>query len=323
MHRLFISFFLIVAILLPTSSPRAELIDRIVAIVNDDIITFSDLNREGAALFRRITQEAPPEQVEMALLQAREEMLSSLIDKMIVEQRAEKMGVSVSEEEIDRAVARMIARNDTTPEKFFQQLQMMGSSEQDYRSLIKNQMLQQKLVEYEIRSRVVITEEKMKEYYEQHYAQKLESGAYHILQMGFAWQDESEGAKEKARSLAESVREKAVSGQDFRALARQHSELPSAVDGGDIGIFKKDEMASYMKKAIVTMQPGQISPVVETPSGYQFFKLLSDHGDVRLQASYESVKDEIEQKLQREAMTSHFEKWVKELRDQAYIKKML
>src|SRR3990167_8088983 len=72
---------------------RAEMVDRIVAIVNDDVITFSDLNREGAALFRRITQEAPPDQVERTLLKAREEMLSSLIDKLIVAQRAKKMGI--------------------------------------------------------------------------------------------------------------------------------------------------------------------------------------------------------------------------------------
>jgi peptidyl-prolyl cis-trans isomerase SurA len=87
------------------------MVDRIIAIVNDDVITFSDLNREGAALFRRITQEAPPDQVEMALLRAREEVLSSLIDRLIVEQRAKKLGISVGNAEVD-AIAEYRTQQD-------------------------------------------------------------------------------------------------------------------------------------------------------------------------------------------------------------------
>ncbi|MGV1099282.1 peptidylprolyl isomerase [Thiovibrio sp. JS02] len=324
--KIFSSIFLIpffLFTLLTPSFAEAELVDRIVAIVNDDVITFSDLSREGAALFRKITQQAPPEQVETALLQAREEMLSNLIDKLIVEQRAAKMGVSVGDAEVDGAIERIIARNNITPEKFRQQIELMGTTEQDYRGLIRNQILQDRLVDYEIRSRVVITEERMKEYYEKHYADKTRDEAYHILQMGFAWKDDSPAARAEARQRAEEVREQAAGGQDFRTLARQHSELPSAADGGDIGVFKKEELNAAMKQSILSLRPGEISPIEETPAGYQFFKLLSDHGDIRLQGSYESVKEEIRKRLYEEDLNNQFQKWVKELRDEAYIKKML
>ncbi len=302
---------------------QAEMVDRIIAIVNDDVITFSDLNREGAALFRRITQEAPPDQVEMALLRAREEVLSSLIDRLIVEQRAKKLGISVGNPEVDGAISRIIERNKTTAEKFWQQMALMGSNEQDYRELIRSQVLRERLIDYEIRSRVVVNEERIREFYEKNYAQKIKEDSYHVLQMGFVWKENTQAAKDDARRRAEEAHQHALAGQDFRTLARQSSDLPSAKDGGDIGVFKRTEMAPYMKASILGLQAGQISAIQETPAGYQFFKLLSDRGDVGLQASYESVKEQIRQRLYEEALSSHFQKWVKELRDQAYIKKIL
>lgn len=302
---------------------QAEMVDRIIAIVNDDVITFSDLSREGAALFRKITQEAPPEQVERTLLKAREEVLSSLIDKLIVAQRAKKLGISVGDPEVDNAIARIIERSKTTPEKFWQQMTLLGSNQHDYRELVRSQILQDRLIDYEIRSRVVVNEERIREYYEKNYAQKMKEDAYHVLQMGFVWKENTPAAKEDALRRAEEARQQALAGQDFRSLARKSSDLASAKDGGDIGVFKKSEMAPYMKTNILGLQPGQISAILETPAGYQFFKLLSDRGDVGLQVSYEAVKEQIRQRLYEETMNSQFQKWVKELRDQAYIKKIL
>lgn len=310
--------------LLSLSSPmllHADLVDRIVAVVNDDIITFSDLNNQGKPFFKRIREQAPPHEVDDALLAARQEMLSSLIDKLIIEQRAQQLGILVSEDEVDNAFENILARNNTTRENFSKELKIMGGSEKAYRDSLKNQILQSKLINYEIRSKIVITEEKIKEYYTQNYTQKTVEGAYHILQMGFTWGEEQ--SKEEAAQKAADIRSMVIDDGNFRELAKKFSNLPSAADGGNIGVFKKDELAPYMKRAILDLQPGQISPVVETPSGYQFFKLLSNKGNVKAQASYESVKDEIKNILYQQETESQYQKWVTELRGQAYIKKLL
>jgi peptidyl-prolyl cis-trans isomerase SurA len=309
--------------LFASGTSQAELIDRIVAIVNDDIITFSDLTREGAPLFRRISQEAPPDQVEPALIQAREEMLANLIDKLIVEQRAEEVGISVSPEEVDTALERILDRNSTTLEEFRRNLELMGSDEEQYRKILRSQVIQSKLISYEIRSKVVITEEKIREFYEKNYLDKKESDAYHILQMGFTWKEDTPAARLDARQTAEGIRAKVLAGEDFRELARRFSQLPSAVDGGDIGVFKKDELASYMKSSILGLKSGEISQIVETPSGFQFFKILSSEGNVMAQVSFAEVENPIREKLYQESLDIQFEKWVKELKEQAYIKKML
>lgn len=301
----------------------AEIVDRVVAVVNDDIITFSDLSREGASLFKRITQQAPPEQVNGALIQARQEILSSLIDKLIVEQRAAKLDITVSEPEIDEAINRILARNKISRDKFLHDLELMGSNEKQYRNSLRIQILQNKLVGQEIRAKVVITEEKIKEYYEKHYTDTVSPDSYHILQMGFSWKENTPAAKSEALAKAEEARRLVLGGDDFRSVARKMSDLPSAADGGDIGVFKKEELSPSMKQHVLSLAPGQLSPIVETFTGYQLFKLLSDKGNIRAQQPLDAVHDEIRDLLYQQTMEAQYSKWVKELRDEAYIKTML
>jgi peptidyl-prolyl cis-trans isomerase SurA len=100
--------------------------------------------------------------------------------------------------------------------------------------------------------------------------------------------------------------------------------LPSAADGGDIGLFKKDEMAAYMKDVILAMHPGEISPIVEAGNAFQFFKLLSMRdGDIVVKAPYETVREEIRDILYRQEMEEQYNIWVKSLREKAYIKILL
>ncbi len=142
------------------------------------------------------------------------------------------------------------------------------------------------------------------------------------MQMGFTW-DKDAANKVDAKKRAERVRTLVANGQDFRSLAQKFSDLPSAADGGDLGVFEEDEMASYMRNAVIDLNPGAISEVVETPSGYQFFKLLSSkNGQIVVQASFESVKNEIRKKLYEQKLKEDFESWAKSLKDNAYIKKL-
>ena len=304
---------------------HAEVVDRIVAIVNDDIITYSELNKEGQALFKRITAEAPLWQVEPSLKKAREETLERLIDKLILQQRAKEYGVSVSDEELDAAINNIMASNNVNIDEFKAEIERAGHSFEGYKETIRTQIIQSKLVSIEVRSKVVITEEKVNEYYNQHYVKKSDHDGYHILQIGFVWgETASSSTKEEAKSKAELVRKRIVNGEDFTELAKMSSELPSATDGGDIGVFSEEELATYMRDVIITMRPGDISPVVETPVGYQFFKLLSvKKGDLIVQEPYENVKEKIKEQLYEEELKTHFEKWVTKLREEAYIKKTL
>lgn len=320
-------------LLLLLAAPFAHgdhLVDRVVAVVNDEVITLSELEKQGREFFDRIKSESPAGEVDKALKKAQFEVLSSLIDKSIVRQQAEKQSISVSEQELDAAIDQILARNSVTIEDFKKELAEMHISEQDYRNNLRDQILQSKLIGLEVRSRIVIIEDDIKSYYQKEYAQEKGGSGYYILQMGFTWRNsislETAGfdTKQEARKRAEEIRARVLDGENFMGLAKAYSNLPSAVDGGDIGFLEKDEMAAHMKDTILAMQPGAISPIVEAGNTFQFFKLLfMRDGELVVKAPYEAVREEIKENLYRREVEELHKVWVKNLRDQAYIKILL
>jgi peptidyl-prolyl cis-trans isomerase SurA len=327
--RIIFSVFLL-STFFPFPSYGDHLVDRVVAVVNNDVITLSELEKAGREFFERIKMQAPAAEVDRALEKAREEVLSSLVDKYIVRQQAEKLSITVADQEVDTAVDQILARNNATIEDFKKELAAMKISEQEYRDNLRDQIMQSKLISYEVRSRIVIIEDDIKAYYEKEYTAAKGEGGYHILQMGFTWRNtvtlEEAGfdTKEAAEEKAKEIRARVLDGESFMELAKAFSNLPSARDGGDIGLFEKDEMAAYMKDVILAMHPGEISPIVETGNAYQFFKLLSvNEGDIVVKAPYESVREEIRDVLYRQKMEEQYNLWVKSLREEAYIKILL
>lgn len=300
-----------------------DVVDRCVAIVNDDVITLSEVNEEGKNLFQRVAEQAPPSERAEALKQVRKTVVDKLIDKKIMYQEAKKANLSVSEEEIDRALEHIMTRNKTTQEQFLAQLTEMGITEEQYRKNLKSQVLSSKLVNYEVRSKVIISESKIIDYYDNHYTERVGEGGFYILQMGFIWDNdvpESETLKKAAKEKAGRIQSLAVADKDFRELARQYSELPSAADGGDIGVVKKDDMSTIMFNTISETKPGKISQIIETPSGYQFFKVLSSQeGQIITKVPYESVKDEIYDTMYQQEIEARFEDWLKKTKSQSYI----
>ena len=321
-----ILILLLSLLVLQASAVQANIIDSCVAVVNDDVITLSEVNEAGKPIFQRVAEEVPPEQLAEALKQARQTVIDKLIEKRLLVQQAEQMQISVSDEDVNRALAQILERNTTTMEQFKSELARMGVDEQQYRENLRDQILGSKLINYEVRSKVIVPEEQIIDYYDQHYTEQVGEGGYYILQIGVI--PDKEGmdadpaeAKKAAGKKAERILSLAMGGQDFKQLARQYSDLPSAVDGGDIGAFRKDEMAEYMRDAVTSLKPGEISPVVESPNGYMIFKLLSSQeGKIITKVPYESVKEEIRSTLYQQEMEKRYDSWLKEIRSQAYIK---
>jgi len=331
-ERLTISLILILSVIISSSNTRAELVDRVVAEVNEEVITLSELNAESAAYMRKILVEVPPENREAAINQLHQEVINSLIDKTLIAQEAAKQGITVSEEEVDNAIDNIIASSNMPKEVFFEKIQESGLDIATYRSNIQSQIFQNKVITRNVRSKIVITDEMILDFYDTHYTQHVGEGGYYLLQIGMSWenseslQSDTPLYKNKlaAENRAKRVHRLAQSGQDFQELARQFSDLPSAVDGGDIGVFQEEDMASYMKDAVTTLKPGEISDIIETPVGYQFFKLLSSsEGGIVIQAPFDTVKNEISDLLFQQEMKKQIDEWLTDMRSSAYIKIML
>ncbi|MDU9050930.1 MAG: SurA N-terminal domain-containing protein [Candidatus Electrothrix sp. Rat3] len=304
---------------------QSDIIDSSVAVVNEDVITLSDINKIGKAIFRQIAEEAPPEQREEALKQARKKIITQLIENKLLTQQATALHISVAEPEIDRAQEQVLQRNGFSSEDFKAELKKMGLNQAQYRETLRDQILRSKLINYEVRSKVVIPDEEIQKYFEQQYSETKAEG-YYLLQLGVSWADTAKTsnvltAKEAARKQVEAAHNLAKQGVKFKDLARQYSNLPSAADGGDLGFFKKNEMAAYMRDAVTALQPGAISPIIERPDSYMFFKILSNgQEEGKDRVLDENMKEEIRNKLYKQEAEERYKKWLEKIRSEAYIK---
>ena len=327
-----ISFLpLFFCLLLLPAVTLANVVDRTVAVVNEDTITLSEVNELGNSFFQKVTEQTPANQLPEALQHVREAVIDKLIDKKLLLQEAKKLNIRVSDEDVESALQRLLASNKTTMEQFRKEIGSMGMNEKQYREDLREQILSSKLINSEIRSKVVISEDKIKNYYAniQNTEKITVSGDYYLLQIGCLWgakgRDGASPTKAEAKAKAEKVRNLAMKGDDFKTLAKQYSDLPSAADGGDLGVFQKDEIAAYIRDAVNNLKPGEVSQLVETENGYQFFQLLANQGQSQEgktidKAPYESVREEIREKLSQQAMEIRFKEWMKSIRDKAYIK---
>ncbi len=325
-------WWLLICLMLP-SLAGAEVVDRVVAEVNNDVITLSEVEEAGKGILRKIALEVPAQDRLSAIEQLRKDILRSLIDKKLIQQEAAKQGVVVSEQEVDQSFEQVLRANNLSREELLDQLNENGIYEADYRDNLRTQIYQNKLLNRDVRSKIVITEEAILDYYDTSYTKHIPEGGYYLLQIGIGW-GETEGEdldpalleqrKQSARQRADRVHKLALSGKDFKELASKFSDLPSAAEGGDIGVFEEDEMASYMQAAVTTLTPGEVSRIIETPVGYQFFKLLSSkEGGIVMQAPYAEVKEDIREKLYSEALKSEFDEWIGNIRENAYVRTSL
>jgi peptidyl-prolyl cis-trans isomerase SurA len=305
---------------------RAELLEKVVAVVNGEVITQTELEAEGRKLFLQLRQSTPAAELDNTLAAARRQVLSNLIDDLLISQKAKELRVDVTEAELDSAIAKISTDNNMTEAELLAELARSGRSLVEYRRKLADQIRHSKLVSYEVRSKIVISEEKAREYYATVYAQRQTPPGYHLLQIGLTWGTPESAAdtQAKARQKAAGLRKLAVAGQDFRELARSFSELPSAKDGGDLGFFTEDEMAAEVRAVIVGLEPGRISEVIATPNSYQFYLVLARNlnGAPEFPPFAESSA-EIFELLRQEELATRYKKWLAEIKEQAIIKELL
>ena len=329
--KLLLLFFPILALLL-AGNATGQIIDRVAAVVNDDVILVSDVEDAGRAYFEQIKQKTPADALQEALRNARQEVLEGLIGKALVAQKAKKDKVLVTDDDLRESFNTMVKRSGLTEQQFNDKLKESGITRAEYEKNLRYQILQEKLINSEVRSKIIITDDMVKDYYDKH-ADDYSKGksGYSLLQIGFTWgksQDSRKSApnlfadREEARKQAEKIHKLAEDGNDFSELAKKYSTLPSAVDGGDIGVLQADDMAADMRDAIVGLKPGQISALIESSSGYQFFKLVANKDGVDPNSTYDAAKEKIRETLYQQQVKAEFTTWVKKLQEQAYIKKM-
>jgi len=298
----------------------AETVDRIVAIVNNDIITLYELNQSLQPYAERIKKLGySSNQEHKMLFKVREEILRKLVDEKIKDQQIKRLHIVVSEQEVDQTIERIKEINYYTDEEFRAGLKAEGLTMDEYRERLKEQLLRSKLVNREIKSKIVITNEDIKTYYDSHSEKYGGETKYHlgnILMKVSGLADAIE--KRRVKEEMEAILAKLKDGEPFENLVAAYSESPLASEGGDLGLFALDKLSPTLREAVKDIKAGELTPVLDTEHGYQIF-LVQEVIQTPVKP-LETVTPEIERILFDKIVDERFQAWLEELSEQSHIK---
>jgi len=304
------------------SAAEAAVVDRIVAVVNEDVITLYDIETLVRPLVQNIkAQRLPPEREQQTLAQLRSEMLNNLIDTKLTEQEVKRYNITIAEEEIDNYIRQVKQRRATTDEQLQAILAEQGMSLEDYRREVKLQLQRTRLVNREVRSKVVITEAEIKSYYEKNKAKYASGTQYHLWNLFVRLPAQaSEGNRAAAQNLLEEALAELARGRPFPEIVRQTVERPSNLQGSDLGLFRIEELTPRLRDAVRELKAGQHSAIVETDFGYQIVYVQ----EIKQTASrpLAQVEAEIQDILFRERVDDRFTSWLDDLRKRSHIRVM-
>jgi len=297
-----------------TSVPDDRVTDRVLAIVNNDAITLSEL-QEAIAVYRYENRDRANENSDQLIQQ----FLTRMIDSRLQVQEAEREKIVIEEAEIDEELADRIKKmNLKGREEFEAALKAQGIPMAAVRKRIADELRRGRIVSRKVRLRISVTEEEVTQYLEAN-RPKLETGlSYHAAHILIVPETGPEDAAwENARIRADLLRTDLLQGGNFAELAKQYSRDASARDGGDLGTLKRGELAQDIETQILSLSPGQISSPYRSALGYHIFRLESKEtleGD-----GLGRVKAQIREILFREKFDTRLDAWLKEIKQRAVI----
>ncbi len=306
---------LLIAIIfiLPSQIYSQQIFDRIVAVVNGEIITLSELNK-----YEKVTQMGQPDMPKGRGMQR--QLLSQLIDKKIIEQEAENMDIVISEREIDRAINNILAEGEITLSTLQAMLQEQGISFSEYRQALREEMIQSEVIGRKVQSRINITGDDVKRYYEKNIKGNNKGGRrYRIQQIVlFAQPGAETGETEKAEMMIKDIKRQLDKGEDFGMLASMYCQGPAAQQGGDMGYFYKGELMPEIESAALALEPGQVSDIIRTGVGFHIIRLV-DKQTIDEEEPWKAYEAEIRQKLYGKEFDAVFSEWMASLKEKSYI----
>jgi peptidyl-prolyl cis-trans isomerase SurA len=311
---------LIVSILCLLNLPvYAETVDKIVAIVNDEIITLSELNEGFAPFAKNIEKTYKGNNLDRDLNNTKASFLQRLIDNILIEQEAKKTGAAnIKDEEIMDVLNDMLARNKTSLKDYSKRLEEEGSSLDAIKLEIKRQLMRMRLLRREIRSKIIVTDQEIGEYYNEHRQEYEGKEAVRIKQILLRVPpDATKETVEKFKAQAQQLHQRAISGESFDALAAMYSQGPAAAQGGDVGFIERGSIIPEVEAVAFALPLEQVSKVIESNVGLHIIKVVDKRGaglkplaDVRL---------EIKTKMEDEKLEKKYDEWIASVRKKSFI----
>lgn len=297
----------------------AELVDRIAAVVNSDLIALSEVEARAAQELAKARQESDGKRRAELIKEAHTHALDALIGEKLLEAQVKELGFETTEADVDVAIEDVKKLNGIDGAQFEQLLAQEGYSLPTYRAFMKKHLARQKLVGLKVRGRVKIADEDLKaEYAKMSRDESLdvEVRARHLLAQlpQNPTAEQVEAARVKATALAAEARSPGV---DFAELAKNKSEGPSAAEGGDLGFFRRGTMVAEFEKPAFTLPVGGISDPVRTRFGWHVIKVEERRAGTP--KPFEEVKEQLREKMLRGQLERYTDQYIQELKAAAVV----
>jgi len=292
-----------------------QVVEEIVAIVNDDVITLSDFKAYHDSVYQMLRSQFQGEEFDKQYERAKAGMLDTMITDMLLLQMAKKRQFNVGEE-VKNYIERLKRENNIETDAQFQQaLLQQGIPYDQFLRQVEENILRQLIVSQEVDRSISVDETEGVNYYKLNQAEFVEPEEFKLRGIYLSTQDRS---AEEIESRKTEISEKVNSGADFAALASELGDSPLKDNQGDLGFIKKGELDKTLEEAVTKLKPGEITPWIGAKNGWYLLK-LEEKKESR-QKPYDEVKKEIWEKLFAQKRAKKLDEFLKALKAKNYIK---
>ena len=277
--------------------------DGIAAIVNSEVITISELQAEMADQTVRLKARYDGTEFTDRLVQKQYEVLNQMIERKLQLQEARAKGIAVSEAEVEKAWEQL-NQNSTTPGALLES-----------KASLREELTIRRIMNFEVRQDLMVSPEEIRDYYTERQELFTSPPEYHLRQI-LLLPDPGESVEE-VKARAENLVRQLNEGADFFELAAEFSDGTENLKGGDLGFLKKADLLAPLRAALESLNPGEVSPAIETDLGVHILRLEGTKAGT-LQP-FEEVKASLENQLYQQKTQQAHEAWLASLKNKAYI----
>src|SRR5882762_1775964 len=294
---------------------EGQVVEEIIARVNNEIITKSELDKSKATAVEEATQDCQnrctPEQLQTAIADQQKNALRNLIDQSLLVQRGKDMGTSVETDVIKKLDQIRTENKLESKEDLEKAVSSQGLNWEDFKNNIRNTILTQKVIGSEVGSHITISKEEVQKYYDEHKADFVRPEQVALSEIEVSTQGKTPEQIPDLKKKAETALKRVQDGENFAEIAKRLSDGSTAKQGGYLGIYKKGELSKQLEDAVFTMKKNQLTDVMETKQGFLVLEVM-EHYDEGEQ-SLAKVKNEIMDKLYGGRMEPAMREYLKTL----------
>lgn len=288
--------------------------NKILAVVNDEVVTQADLDIALNQITADLNNEYSGAELAAKIEEARRDYLNQMIEDKLILQKAKKLGVTVDDSEVEEQF-KEVKSKFPSDDIFYSEVQKAGISTEVLKKRYRENIMMGKLVSHEVKDKVVVTPSEIDDYYKKHSGELKAPEAVHVRSIMLRFEDQAgePAVKQKADDMIRLMKE----GRDFGELAKLYSQGLKSEEGGDFGFVEKGQMREDFDKIIFGMKSGEVSEPIRADTGYFIFK-IEEKRDARI-LTLSEAHDGIENIIYREKAQQRYQDWMAKLKRDAFI----